>query len=212
MNVRKLCSRLCATAGATAAENQGLRTIFLVGVSRILEKPLSARVHGPSTSGKSYIISMVADLFPPETILLATQMTSQALYHMPSGSLIHRVIVSGERSRVENDDSAEASRALREMISSGRLSKLMLVKFGGQIVTKLIEQDGPIAFVESTTLAKVFNEDANRSLMLHTARTTREPAGGIGTQLLQAWTPGAGVAGRPQLRSSGRIKVCNWNA
>src|SRR5205085_10360831 len=92
----------------------------------------------------------------------------QALFHMTAGTICRRFIVGGERSRLENDHSAEATRALREMITSGRLSKLMPVKMGGQIVTKLIEQDGPIAFIESTTLPKVFDEDANRCLTLYT--------------------------------------------
>jgi hypothetical protein len=39
---------------------------------------------------------------------------------------------------------------------------------GGVIETVLIEQAGPIAFVESTTLTEVFEEDANRCLLLST--------------------------------------------
>jgi hypothetical protein len=151
-----------------AGERRLASLIYLVGVSRLLERPLSCRVHGPSTSGKSYVINKVADLFPTETMILATQMTPQALYHMPEGSLVHRFIVAGERSRLENDESAEATRALREMISGGKLSKLMPVKIGGQMETMLIKRDGPIAFIESTTLAKVFDEDANRCLTLYT--------------------------------------------
>lgn len=55
------------------------------------------------------------------------------------------------------------------MLSAGRLSKLMPMKVdGGRIETVLVEQDGPIAYVESTTLSKVFDEDENRSLMLQT--------------------------------------------
>jgi hypothetical protein len=55
------------------------------------------------------------------------------------------------------------------MPSAGRLSKLMPVKGdGGRIETVLIEQEGPIAFVESTTLSRVFDEDANRCLLLQT--------------------------------------------
>jgi hypothetical protein len=142
--------------------------VYLIGTSRLLRQPLAGRVHGPSTSGKSYVIGKVTELFPPESVLRATQMTPQALYHMPPGSLVHRFVVGGERSRLETDDAAEATRALRQMISEGKLSKLMPVKLGGDIVTQLIEQDGPIAFVESTTLARVFDEDANRCLTLHT--------------------------------------------
>jgi hypothetical protein len=42
------------------------------------------------------------------------------------------------------------------------------MKVDGEIQTVTIEQDGPIAFVESTTLARVFEEDANRCIMLST--------------------------------------------
>ena len=63
---------------------------------------------------------------------MADQMTPQALFHMEPGSLKNRFVAAGERSRKENDDTAEATRALREMISSGRLFKLMPTKEGGE--------------------------------------------------------------------------------
>jgi hypothetical protein len=151
-----------------AGEKELAATIYLVGTSRLLGKPLAAIVQGPSSSGKSYLIEQVATLFPPEAIVYATQMTPQALFHMKPGSLIHRFVVAGERSRVENDDTAEATRALREMLSAGKLVKLMPMKVNGEIQTVQIQQDGPIAYVESTTLNKLFNEDANRCILLTT--------------------------------------------
>ncbi len=42
--------------------------LYLVGTSRLLDKPLSAIVQGPSTSGKSHTIDCVAKLFPPEAV------------------------------------------------------------------------------------------------------------------------------------------------
>lgn len=54
------------------------------------------------------------------------------------------------------------------MLAAGRLSKMMPMKVGGEILTVTIEQPGPIAFVESTTSARVFEEDANRCIMLST--------------------------------------------
>ena len=51
------------------------------------------------------------------------------------------------------------------MISAGRLSKLVTFKEAGEFVTKLISQDGPIAFIETTTQTKIFGEDANRCLL-----------------------------------------------
>jgi hypothetical protein len=157
-----------ATLGV-AGERELVATVFLLGVSRLLGRPLAAIVQGPSSSGKSYLIEKRATCFPPEAVIHATQMTPQALFHMRPGTLAHRFIVGGERSRVEDDERAEATRALREMLSAGKLTKLMPVKVeGGPIETVQIEQDGPIAYIESTTLTKVFDEDANRCIMLHT--------------------------------------------
>jgi hypothetical protein len=151
-----------------AGEQNLAAALYLVYTSRKLAKPLVARVRGPSASGKSFIIDAVAEMMPPESIIRATQMTPQSLFHMEKGSLRHKLIVAGERSRATEDEAAEATRALREMISARRLSKLMPVKVGNEMKTELIEQDGPIAFVESTTLGDVFAEDENRALPLYT--------------------------------------------
>jgi hypothetical protein len=151
-----------------AGEDDLRLTLYLVGTSRLLPRPLAAIVQGQSSSGKSYTVERVASLFPPEAVVLATQMTPQALFHARPGSLSHRWVVAGERSRLENDDQAESTRALREMLSGGRLTKMMPCKVDGEIQTVTIEQEGPIAFVESTTSARVFEEDANRCIMLST--------------------------------------------
>ncbi len=151
-----------------AGERELVATIYLVGVSRLLPKPLAGIVQGPSSTGKSYVIEQVSGLFPPEAVVQATQMTPQALFHMKPGSLMHRFVVAGERSRLENDETAETSRALREMLSAGRLTKLMPIRVDGEIQTASIHQDGPISYMESTTLGKIFDEDANRCILLTT--------------------------------------------
>jgi hypothetical protein len=161
-------------SAGVAGEDDLRLTLYLVGTSRLLSKPLAAIVQGQSSSGKSYTVERVARLFPPEAVVHATQMTPQALFHARPGSLSHRWVVAGERSRLENDDRAEATRALREMLSAGRLTKMMPCKVDGEIQTVTIEQEGPIAFVESTTLARVFEEDANRAIMLSTDERRRQ--------------------------------------
>ena len=151
-----------------AGEKELRAALYLIGTSRLLLQPLAAIVQGPSSSGKSYIIDRTASLFPPETVIQATQMTPQALFHMRPGSLKNRFVVAGERARSDSDEQAEATRALREMLSAGRLVKLMPVKENGEIRTVSIEQEGPISYVESTSLGTVFAEDANRCLLLTT--------------------------------------------
>ena len=160
-----------------AGERELISTIYLIGTSRLLTEPLAAIVQGPSTSGKSYVISKVAELFPPqEAVIHATHMTPQALFHMRPGSLVHRFIVAGERSRLQGDEAKEATKALREMLSEQRLSKLMPVRMDGKIETVQITQDGPIAFVESTTLTKIFDEDLNRCILINTDERPEQTA------------------------------------
>lgn len=152
-----------------AGEKVLCAAIYMIGTSRLLERPLAGIIQGPSSSGKSYLYETVATLFPAETIIHAKQMTPQALFHMEEGALVHRWIVGGERSRKEDNNTAETSRALREMISSGTLTKLMPEKDDhGHIVTRQIIQPGPIAYIESTTLSDIFDEDVNRCLLLQT--------------------------------------------
>jgi hypothetical protein len=152
-----------------AGERDLSGTCYLVGTSRQLDKPLSMRVHGPTSSGKSYIPDIVSECFPPETLIRATQISPQAFFHLDPGSLKHQFVLAGERSRKEDDEAAEKTRALRELLAAGRLSKLLCVKSAnGTLVTKLIEQDGPIAYIETTSLGKVFEEDANRVLTTFT--------------------------------------------
>lgn len=142
-------------------------TIYLIGASRLLPKPLAGIVQGSSSSGKSHVVETVAGMFPTEALLLATDMTPNALYYVKRGGLRHRFVVAGERSRAEEDERAEATRALREMLSSGVLRKALPQKSeDGSIETVHIENHGPIAFVETTTLASIFEEDKNRALLL----------------------------------------------
>jgi hypothetical protein len=157
-----------------AGERELSATLYLVGTSRLLPQPLAAIVQGPTCSGKTYVIEKVGGMFPPEAVVWATQMTPQALFHLKPGSLRHRFIVAGERSRLENDETTEATRALREVLSSGRLVKLMPMKVGGEIQTVSIQQEGPIAFCESTTLGIIFAEDANRCILLTTDERTEQ--------------------------------------
>lgn len=153
-------------------EERTILTLYLAGVSRLLAKPMSVIVQGSSSSGKSFSVEAVSELFPPEEKVVAQQMTPQSLFYLPPGSLRHKFVVCGERSRVEDDSTADATRALREMISAGVLRKLLPVKGAdGRMTTERIESEGPIAFVESTTLGQIFDEDKNRCVTIHTDET-----------------------------------------
>jgi len=138
--------------------------IYLVGVSRLLAKPLHASIQAPSSSGKSYTANLVMDLMPRECIVKATQFTPNSLVYMAEGALEHRVVYAAERKHSGPKGAAAANEglALREMLSSGEIQKK--VPFQGETVT--VHQEGPIAYLDTTTQEKILDEDANRLLRL----------------------------------------------
>lgn len=181
-----------------AGEDELTKTLYLGGTSRLLAKPVSVIVQGSTSSGKSYVIQRVASLFPQESTLDITQMTPNAFFYLPPGTLKHRWVVAGERSRREDKHTAEATRALREMLSSGQLKKMLAKKSGEGYVTEVITQAGPIAYTESTTLTQFFAEDANRMLMLHTDEQVRQTQRVI-DQLGRAYSSGNAQAERDRV-------------
>ena len=160
-----------------AGESELFAIIYLVGTSRVLKKPLAAIVQGSSASGKTLLVEVAAKMFPEETKLIASQISQQALFYCADGSLSHRFVVAGERSRNTSDEAADTTRALREMLSSGEISKLVTEPGGsGQFSTRHVNQKGPIAYVETTSLTQVFREDANRCLLVNTDERPRQTA------------------------------------
>jgi len=73
----------------------------------------------------------------------ATSLTPQALYYGEPGWLENKFLVKGERSLRNDEESADATAALRQLLSEHRITKQVTVD--GK--TASIEQRGPIAFV-----------------------------------------------------------------
>jgi hypothetical protein len=160
-----------------AGERELAALVYIQGTSRLLMKPLNVIVQGSTSSGKSYVPLSISKLFPPEAVIMATAITPNALYYSPPGSLMHKFVVAGERPRIQDDERAEATKALREMLESGVLSKLVTGRSSdGQLTSTPILQHGPIAHIESTTVASVFDEDLNRCLAVGTDESAEQTA------------------------------------
>jgi hypothetical protein len=144
-------------------------SIYTVGTSRLLDSPFHAIVRGSSSGGKSHVVETVACLFPPTEVLHATRISRQALFYI-EGGLTHKFVVLGERKRVNDDDAADSTSALRQMQSEGKLTQAVSErsKDGKSWTAPPREIRGPIASVETTTLKPegIFKEDLNRVLLL----------------------------------------------
>jgi len=160
-----------------AGEEELVLILYTIMTSRKLDKPLSAIAQGASASGKTFIIESTAKLMPPEDVVQAHDFTDQVFYYMEEGSLQHKVVISGERlheHRGKDGEAQDNTKAFREMVGSGYLRKAVTVKVGGQLTSKIIEQPGPIAYVESTTATAIHDEDATRLLPLVTDESAEQ--------------------------------------
>ncbi len=147
---------------------------YMVGVSRSLPRPLGSITQGGTSSGKSHTLETTGQCFPLESKLLCTDITPQSLYYLELGRLMHTFVIAGERPRVQSDEQSLATKALREMLSSGELHKLVTISVAGRPETVLIDQPGPIAYADTTTLTRLNDEDANRCLLLATDESAEQ--------------------------------------
>lgn len=161
-----------------AGEKELCRQLYIIMSSRNLEKPLSGIIFGASASGKSYLIETISKMMPPEAVLQAHDITDEALYYLESGALKNRIVIAGERiedKRSKRGKAEDNTKALREILASGKLSKLVTTKDkDGRPVTTHIEQPGPIVYLESTTSTGIHDEDATRLLPLVTDESARQ--------------------------------------
>ncbi len=153
--------------------NKGLA--YLVAVSRKLPEPLSAIVLSRSAAGKSALLRLIERLTPPEEMLALSSFTPQALYYLPTSSLKNRLLLIEER-----HGSAPADYSIRELQTRRVLRKGVPAKdpASGMMRTNLVEVEGPVAVIESTTDPEIDPENENRCLILHVDES-REQTGRV---------------------------------
>jgi len=75
-----------------AREERTAKLLYLVLTSRILKKPVSAIVKGPSSAGKSYPVERILEFFPASGYYALSAMSERALANSKE-PLGHRVLV-----------------------------------------------------------------------------------------------------------------------
>ena len=146
---------------------------YLAMTSRLLAEPVCVFAQGPSSTGKTYIGTCAAGLMPPEDVFNVQGITPQALYYM-GDQLKHRIILTGEWARDEDQtDDGIRTQSLRQLISDGGLSKLVTNTESGKPTTEQATTEGPVTVYATSTLpmVRIFEEDANRFLFIHTDET-----------------------------------------
>jgi phage/plasmid primase-like uncharacterized protein len=158
-------------------EEKNSKILYLVCTSRLFNKTMHAAVKGPSSGGKSESRDRVVDFFPREHVIEFTALSEKALLYMEEG-FEHKILSMGEA--MSPEEAKFQDYLLRELMSKGKLRYPVAQKVGDKIVTIMIEKDGPVSFLVTTTRNKLNPENETRMLSLEVNDTEEQTKAVIG--------------------------------
>ncbi len=141
-------------------EHKNVRLLYLDLTTRLLDRPVSIIVKGPSSSGKSYLVQEVLRFFPEEAAYILSGMSERALAYSQE-PLAHRFLVVYEWTGLSGDF---ASYLVRSLLSEGRIRYETVEKTKDGLVPRLIEREGPTGLIVTTTEIKIHPENETRML------------------------------------------------
>jgi hypothetical protein len=149
-------------AGIVGEENSRL-LLFLITISYVNKNPLHALVQGSSGSGKTHIISRIADLMPPEDVLRFTRITESSLYNWGEFDLFQKIIIIEDLDGLKED----ALYALREFISNQILRSSVTIKDkkgNNKSSHKIVK--GQFSSLSATTKGETYEDNMSRSFLI----------------------------------------------
>lgn len=154
--------KLITQSGLIGEQKNGLLLYFLY-LSRITDEPLHAIIFGKSGSGKTYLQTKVSECLPEESVRTVTSLTENTLYYSAKDFWKHKVLLIEDLEGVYN-----AFLPLREFMSKQSISKLTTDKDAkGNNVQKVLTVEGPICVSGATTKESIYEDNANRSFLIH---------------------------------------------
>ncbi|TWP25435.1 toprim domain-containing protein [Apibacter muscae] len=155
-------NQLIEQSGIIGEENTRL-LLFIIASSYKTPKPLHAIVQGSSGSGKTHLISKIADLMPPEDVLRFTRITESSLYNWGEWDLVGKNIIIEDLDGLKE----EALYSLRELISSQKLSSSVSIKDKkGNIKSTQKKVRGIFSSLSATTKGDIYEDNMSRSFIL----------------------------------------------
>ena len=139
--------------------------LFLIILSYRNRRPLHGIVQGSSGSGKTHLISRIADLMPQEDVLRFTRITEGSLYNWGEYDLYRKVIVIEDLDGLQE----KALYGLREFISNQVLRSSVTVKDKkGNSKSRKREVKGRFSSLSATTRGESYEDNMNRSFLVAT--------------------------------------------
>ncbi|UOE39868.1 CHC2 zinc finger domain-containing protein [Chryseobacterium suipulveris] len=161
-NLLQELNKLIEKAGIIGEENSRL-LLFLITISYLNKSPLHGIVQGSSGSGKTHIISRIADLMPQEDVLRFTRITESSLYNWGEFDLFQKIIIIEDLDGLKED----ALYALREFISNQVLRSSVTIKDkkgNNKSSHKIVK--GQFSSLSATTKGELYEDNMNRSFII----------------------------------------------
>ena len=161
-NLLQQINKLIEQSGIIGEENSRL-LLFIIASSYKTKQPLHAIVQGSSGSGKTHLISKIADIVPQEDVLRFTRITESSLYNWGEYELVNKLLVIEDLDGLKE----EALFAMRELISNQRLSSSVSIKDKkGNIKSTKKEVKGIFSSLSATTKGDLYEDNMSRSFLL----------------------------------------------
>jgi DNA primase catalytic core len=161
-NLLQKLNILIEQSGIIGEENSRL-LLFIIASSYKTKQPLHAIVQGSSGSGKTHLISKIADLIPQEDVLRFTRITESSLYNWGEYELVNKLLIIEDLDGLKE----EAMFAMRELISNQRLSSSVSIKDKkGNIKSVKKEVKGIFSSLSATTKGDLYEDNMSRSFLL----------------------------------------------
>jgi len=137
--------------------------MWTVFTSRLMQTPLHIICLGASGTGKTYLQEKISELIPKQHKVTITASTENALYYVGKTEYKHKLLL------IEDLDGVSSNLlTLRELQSKAFVSKLVPVKDSkGNMKTINLEVEGPICLSGTTTKEKLYEDNANRCLLIY---------------------------------------------
>ncbi|MEM9859420.1 MAG: hypothetical protein AAF843_18845 [Bacteroidota bacterium] len=149
-------------AGVIGEETNRL-LMYLIFTSRKREQPLHIVSLGSSGVGKTHLQEKVGALIPEEDKIEITTLSENAFYYFGQRELKNKLIL------IEDLDGAEGVLyPLRELQSKKHISKTVVRKnTKGETKTISLKVEGPVSVSGCTTRESLYEDNANRSFLIH---------------------------------------------
>lgn len=165
-NLLQRTNQLISLSGIVGEEQNRL-IAYLVYTMRKQPVPLHVMFLGSSGSGKTYLQEKISELVPEEDKIEITQITENALYYFKQHELQNKLIL------IEDLDGAmSVFYPLRELQTKRKISKTVTLKDSkGNLKTITLTVEGPVCVSGCTTKEKIYEDNANRCILLYTDQT-----------------------------------------